>query len=188
MANSFSRFISSVFGNSVSKPNADVVRSPWQDSLQYLFIEPSRKDVWEALDGWKWVGLDGLEPAAVSSFGDIFFRAPDGSVKLLDMIGGRLTQVSETWPGLTTQFNDPDRRDELLLVGLAMAAREKGLVLADGECYDFETPPVLGGEMSAAQINKTLFVVKVHIAGQIHRQVKDLPHGTKINKVTIGDR
>ncbi|TIU62026.1 MAG: DUF1851 domain-containing protein [Mesorhizobium sp.] len=107
---------------------------------------------------------------------------------MLDMIGGRLTQVSETWPELTTQFNDHDRRDELLLADLAAAARKKGLVLADGECYDFDTPPVLGGEMSAAQINKTFFVVKVHITGQIHRQVKDLPHGTKINKVTIGDR
>ncbi|RWL41653.1 MAG: hypothetical protein EOR60_28870 [Mesorhizobium sp.] len=88
MANSFSRFISFLFGNSVSKPNADAAGSPWPDGLQYLFIKPSKKDVWEALDGWKWVGLDGLEPAAVSSFGDIFFRAPDGSVKLLDMIGG----------------------------------------------------------------------------------------------------
>lgn len=36
--------------------------------------------------------------------------------------------------------------------------------------------------------SKTFFVVKVHMAGQIHWQVKDLPHGTKVNKVTIGDR
>ncbi|TPI60445.1 DUF1851 domain-containing protein [Mesorhizobium sp. B3-1-7] len=188
MANSFSRFISFIFGNSVSKPNADAVRSPWPSGLQHLFIEPSKKDIWEALDGWKWIGLDGLEPGAVSAFGDIFFRAPDGSVKLLDMVGGRLTQVSETWPELTTQFNDPDRRDELLLAGLVTTARKKGLVLGVDECYDFEKPPVLGGEMSVKQINKTFFVVKAHIAGQIHRHVKDLPHGTKINKVTIGDR
>jgi hypothetical protein len=188
MANSFSRIISAIFGNPVSKLNADAVRSPWPSGLQYLFIEPSRKDVWEALDGWKWIGLDGLEPGAVSAFGDVFFRAPDGSVKLLDMVGGRLTQVSETWSALTDQLNDPDRRNELLLAGLATAARKKGLVLGAGECYDFEKPPVLGGEMSVAQINKTFFVVKVHIAGQIHRQVKDLPPGTKINKVTIGNR
>lgn len=188
MTSSFSSFISSIFGGTARKQSTGTERNPWPRDSQHLFIEPSTKDIWEALDGWKWIGLDGLEPGAVSAFGDIFFRAADGSVKLLDMIEGQMTQVSETWPALITQLNDPGRRDELLLAGLVTAAREQGLVLGTGECYDFEQPPVLGGEMSVEQINKTFFVVKVHIAGQIHRQVKDLPHGTKINKVTIGDR
>lgn len=104
------------------------------------------------------------------------------------MTGGRLTQVADTWSQLTTQLNDPDRRDDLLLAGLATAARKKGMVLSAGECYDFEKPPALGGEMFVERINTTFFVVKVHIAGQIHRQLKDLPPGTKINKVTISDR
>lgn len=188
MANSISRFISSIFGAPAPKPSEDAVRNPWQRDFQHLFIEPPTKDVWEALDGWKWIGLDGLQPRAVSAFGDVFFQASDGSVKLLDTVGGRLIQVSDAWPELVTQLNDPGRRNELLLAELATAARKKGLVLSAGECYDFEKPPVLGGEMSVEQINKTFFVVKVHIAGQIHQQVKDLPQGTKINKVTIGDR
>lgn len=157
------------------RPSDPVYRATW-------------KDVADALGGLTWIGLDGLEPAAVSAFGDIFFRAADGSVKLLDLVEGRLTQMSGTWSELETQLNNADRQDDLLLAGLVMAARRKGLVPDDGECYDFKKPPVLGGEMSVEQMDKTFFVVKVHIAGQIHRQVKDLPPGTKINKVTIGDR
>ena len=192
MASSFTRFVFSILVLPGPKSGASaeqgLVKSAWPRDLQPLFIEPSGKDVAEALDGWTWIGLDGLEAAAVSAFGDIFFRAADGSVKLLDMIEGRLTPVSGTWSELKTQLNDADRQDDLLLAGLVMAARRKGLVLDAGQCYDFKKPPVLGGEMSVEQMEKTFFVVKVHIAGQIHRQIKDLPQGTKINKVTISDR
>ncbi|RWA68414.1 T6SS immunity protein Tdi1 domain-containing protein [Mesorhizobium sp.] len=197
MTNLFSRFISSIFGTSDAKQHvggkagkaktSSPAKAAWPGDLQFLFIEPSDKDIAQALDGWKWIGLDGLEPAAASAFGDIFFRAADGSVKFLDMIEGRLTQVSSTWAEFTAQLNDAERQDNLLLAGLVIAARKKGLVLGGGECYDFKQPSVLGGEMNVEQIEKTFFVVKVNIAGQIHRQVKDLPHGTKINKVTISD-
>ncbi|AZO08961.1 MULTISPECIES: T6SS immunity protein Tdi1 domain-containing protein [unclassified Mesorhizobium] len=191
MTNIFSRFVSSIFGGKRDVEDkagsSSTVKAALPGNLQHLFIEPSGRDVTEALDGWKWIGLDGLEPAAVSAFGDIFFRAADGSVKHLDMIAGRLTQVSRTWSELETQLNDSGRQDDLLLASLVVAARRKGLVLDRGQCYDFKKPPVLGGGMEVDQMEKTFFVVKVHIAGQIHRQVKDLPPGTKINKVTMSD-
>ncbi|TPN79588.1 DUF1851 domain-containing protein [Mesorhizobium sp. CU2] len=195
MTNPFSRFISSMFGavganqKTAGQANASsALKAIWPRDLQSFFIEPSNGDLTQALESWKWIGLEGLEPAAASAFGDIFFRASDGSVRLLDMIEGRLTQVSSSWTEFTTQLNDTDRQDDLLLAGLVVAARKKGLVLGSGECYDFEQPPVLGGEMNVEQMEKTFFVVKVNIAGQIHQQVKDLPQGTKINKVTISDR
>jgi hypothetical protein len=198
MTNPFSHFVSLILGafrsgrgesrDTGTATPIEVVRAAWPLDLQLLFIEPSAKDVERALDGWKWIGMDGLRPAAVSAFGDIFFVAADESVQILDMIEGCLTQASGTWSELTAQLKYADRRDELLLAGLVMAARSKSLVLGAGECYDFKIAPVLGGEMSVETMVKTFFVVKVHIAGQIHRQVKDLPPGAKINKVTISDR
>jgi hypothetical protein len=197
MANSFFRFVSSFFGASDPKRDESeigtakttgLVKATWPDELQALFIEPSGSDVAKALDGWNWIGLDGLEPAAVSAFGDIFLRAADGSIHHLDMIEGRLTPLSPNWTEFAAMLQNTDSQDDLLLAGLVIAMRKKGLILAAGQCYDFQNPPILGGEMSVGQIEKTLFVVKVHIAGQIHRQVKDLPPGAKINKVTISDR
>ena len=190
MGNPFSQLISSIFGGGRGKRDrrdGDSVKADWPAGVKVLFIEPSGKDVAEALDGWKWIGLDGLTPAAVSAFGDIFFRASDGSIHHLDMIDGRLQAISTSWDEFSALVQDADRRDDLLLANFVLAARKNGLILASGQCYDFKTPPAIGGEMTVAQIETNFFVVKVHIAGQIHRQIKDLPPGTKINKVTIGD-
>ena len=70
---------------------------------------------------------------------------------------------------------------------MVIGARLKGLLLDDGECYDFKIAPVLGGKMSSDEMQKLSFVVKVHIAGQLHEQVKDLPPGTRITSVSISD-
>jgi hypothetical protein len=191
VVNPLSRLISSVldiFRLGRVQHGGERIGAAWRGDLQFLFIEPSGKDVAEALDGWKWIGLDGLVPAAVSAFGDIFLRAADGSVHHLDTVKGRLTLLSANWDALAAMLQDTERQNDLLLASLVIAARRKGLILGAGQCYDFKNPPVLGGEMSVEQMEKNFFVVKVHIAGQIHRQVKDLPPGTKINKVTISDR
>ncbi|WP_095086370.1 T6SS immunity protein Tdi1 domain-containing protein [Mesorhizobium sophorae] len=190
MGNPFSRLISSIFGGFRTvgdEPDGRSISAVWPPDLKFLFIEPSGKDVAEALDGWKWIGLDGLEPTAVSAFGDIFFRASDGSIHLLDTITGRLRPVSANWDEFSALVQNADSQDDLLLAGLVKAARKNGLILKAGQCYDFKTPPVLGGEMSVEQTQATFFVVKVHIAGQIHGKIKDLPPGTKINKVTISN-
>src|SRR5215217_261822 len=74
MARSFFRFISSIFGASDARQEGKaeanrantggLIRAEWPHDYQFLFIEPPANEVAEALDGWKWIGLDGLEPAA----------------------------------------------------------------------------------------------------------------------------
>jgi len=188
VGNPLSSLISSLFGRGRAPQATALIRGDWPKDLQFLFIEPSSNDVADALDGWKWIGLEGLEPTAISTFGDIFFRAADGSIHHLDMIDGRLKPISASWAEFGDLVQDADNQNDLLLAGFVIAARKNGLILGAGQCYDFQKPPVLGGEMSIGNMEKNFFVVKVHIAGQIHRQVKDLPPGTKINNVTIGDR
>ena len=42
--------------------------------------------------------------------------------------------------------------------------------------------PILGGELSVSNIQVIDFVVSINILGQLHRQVRDLPPGTRISK------
>lgn len=155
--------------------------------LQWMFIDILDADIQRGLDGWKWIGLEGLTAVAISAFGDVFFRTPEGTIQMLDTIEGSLKEVAESLAHLTAQLQETGTRDDLLLGGFVNAARAKGMRLGEGECYDFEVAPVLGGKMSLEATHKHSFVVKLHIAGQLHEQVKDLPPGTRISRVTMSD-
>lgn len=150
-----------------------------------LLIEVPDVDIIRALDGWKWLPLKGLTAIAVSAFGEVFFRDDTGSVHQIDTIEGKLSKVANSLPEFTAILQDEAGRDDLLFGGLVIGARNMGLVLDAGECYDFKLPPILGGQMDVAHMEKLSFVVKLDLAGQLHEQVKDLPPGTKINRVTI---
>ncbi|WP_165356327.1 T6SS immunity protein Tdi1 domain-containing protein [Sphingosinicella sp. BN140058] len=155
--------------------------------LRHMFIAPAPSDILRGLDGWSWLNLDGLVVIAVSAFGDLFLQAPDGTIRMLDTIGGELREVAADLPDFAERLQDGDVRADLLLPALVEGARDTGLRLEAGECYDFRLPPVLGGEMNVEAIGKTPFVVKLDLAGQLHAQVKDLPPGTPIGGITLGE-
>jgi hypothetical protein len=72
--------------------------------------------------------------------------------------------------------------DVYLLLGLAEAAHRRGIVLGLEEVYDFIPPPVLAGGFDVANVTAMDFVVSLHIAGQLHEQVRDIPPGTAIRE------
>ncbi|MEZ0243986.1 MAG: T6SS immunity protein Tdi1 domain-containing protein [Sphingomonas sp.] len=155
--------------------------------LDFLLISPAEDDIVRALDGWHWIGLAGLTAIAVSAFGEVFFQDANGSILQLDTIEGKKRIVAGSLAEFTANLLEADRRDDLLLAGLIIGARNAGMLLSPGECYDFRVAPVLGGAMDVEHIEKLAFVVKLHIAGQLHEQVKDLPPGTRIDSVSISD-
>jgi hypothetical protein len=138
----------------------------------------------DALESWSWVGLDGKVPVLSSLFGHVFLQSVEG-YWYLDVIGGSLDLL---WPDSATlhaALDTEDGQDDFLLGGLAYGANRRGLVLAENDVFDFNPPPVLGGPFDAANLTAMDFVVAVNIAGQIHEQVRNLPAGTKIGRVTV---
>jgi hypothetical protein len=155
--------------------------------LEWSLIEVSETEIRQALDGWTWIGLDGLTVVAISAFGDIFLRSPDRAIHMLDTLEGKLKRVAASLANFAAQLQEPTIRDDWLLSGLVNAAQTRGMLLEPGECYDFRVAPVIGGKMDLDSMHKLSFVVKVHLAGQLHQQVKDLPPGTRISGFTIAD-
>lgn len=152
--------------------------------LDFLLIEPSSTDIVNALDGWSWLLPDGLVVVAVSAFGDLFFRSKDGDIQFLDTIEGQLRPVADDLLALKTYLQTEEGRDHLLLGGLVIGARNRGMIPASGDCYDFKVAPAIGGPISVDAMHIISFLVKVHIAGQLHRQIHDLPPGTRISGLT----
>lgn len=154
--------------------------------LAGLTIQPSDEALLGGLESWGWIGLEGLRPLLVTATGDVFFEASDAIV-FLDTIEGDLLVAAADMTGLATVLSEPDGRDRWLLEGLLRAVQARGAGLADGQCYDFAVAPVLGGPIEADALAPFNFEVKLNIAGQLHEQVRNLPPGTKIGKVTISD-
>lgn len=173
--------------NSGSEPAlpVELVTIGGPPELDHLFIDVPADMIAGALEAWGWIGLDGLTVIAVSAFGEPFFRDAQGTIHQLDTLDGKLNGVAGSLSEFTAILQEQAARDELLLAGLVLGAAGRGLILAPGECYDFKIAPILGGEISAEQIETISFLVKLHIAGQLHDQVRHLAPGTKINSVTI---
>jgi hypothetical protein len=140
----------------------------------------------QALDGWRWLpGLAGLRPWFASPFGDLFLQDDAGAVWYLDLIEG---SVARTWDDAEACWADvraEDGMDRYLLAALVEAADEKGVVAGEAEVLYFKIPPLLGGPMTADDVQTIDFVVGVDLAGQLHEQVKDLPPGTQISGIEI---
>lgn len=139
-----------------------------------------------ALESWAFLDLVGKEPVFASTVGDVFLRADDG-FWWLDTLDGKLSRPWRDLVALRADLDSADGQDQYLLAGLARAAERRGIVPAADEVYDFQHPPVLGGEVDLDNIGTAGFVVSVNIAGQIHGQVRDLPPGTPISGITVDD-
>ena len=138
----------------------------------------------QALVSWSWLDLAGKTPRFASLFGDLFLESPEGWW-YLDTIEGDLKQVWQTAAQMQAVLNTPEGQDQYLLLGLAEEAERRGVRLAENEVYSLTPPPVLGGELDAANVSALDFVVAVDLAGQIHDQVRNLPPGTPISGITI---
>jgi hypothetical protein len=139
-----------------------------------------------ALESWGWLDeLAGLTPAMTNAFGDVFLEGQDGSFAFLDTLGGRLDRVWSDAATLQANINSPETQDEYLVIGLAQAAEDAGLTPGEDQVLSFKVPPVLGGELSAENLELADFVVAVNLAGQIHEKVRSLPPGTPITGINI---
>lgn len=139
----------------------------------------------QGLESWGWIGLEAKVPVLASLFGDVIFQGEDG-FWWLDTVEGSLNRRWQDLNALRAELNTADGQERYLLASLARVAEQRGLNPTTEQVYDFQRPPVLGGELSVDNLGVIDFVVGLNIAGQIHEQVRDLPPGTPISGITIG--
>src|SRR5215469_12598876 len=137
-----------------------------------------------ALESWRWAGVAGKRPLFASPFGDVFFDADDG-VWFLDLLEGTLTRQWPDAAALKASLRTIEGQDRYLLAGLAFAAERQGLAPSAAQVLGFKNPPFLGGAVAADNIDVIDFEVSLYIAGQLHRQVKELLPGTRISGFTV---
>jgi hypothetical protein len=68
---------------------------------------------------------------------------------------------------------------------LAFAAERQGIIPSARQVLSFKVAPVLGAAIAVENIEVMDFEVIVHITGQLHRQVRDLPPGSRTTGFTV---
>ena len=142
-------------------------------------------DIAEAFASWDWLIPIGARAILATALGDVFLTAADGTVYFLDVVSGRCDRVaesSERWEGM---LHDPHFVEQHFTPGFIALLRERRGVLARGECYVPEHPPVLGGSWEAENWSPGNWVSHLERQGRVHSAIKDLPDGTIITKLNF---
>ena len=142
-------------------------------------------DTREILDEWRWLIPQQMRLISITIFGDAFLCDFDGSISWLDAAGGKLLKVADSMKAFEKEILDDANVDKWFLPSTFADLKAHGINLLDGQCYGYKKPPCLGGGFDYSNFEPTDISVHFSILGQIHEQIKDLPAGTPIGKLSI---
>ncbi len=160
------------------------MRITWNE----LTINFQTHDENDLLEEWRWLIGDSMQLFLVSSVGDMFLADPAGKIFWLDTGAGRLEQVAASQQEFKQLMQQRENATKWFMPQLVGDLITNGVRLAPGQCYSYKKPPILGGEIEPGNFEPTDLSVHFGILGQIHRQVKDLPPGTRISDIKIEGR
>lgn len=136
------------------------------------------------LDEWRWLVGEEVELVVVSALGDLFLKDAEGHILWLDVGAARLTQVAESGDEFKRLMQQATHVDEWFVPQLIGDLIVSGKRLAPGQCYSYKVPPMLSGKMELDNFEPTGLRVHCSMFAQIGRQIRDLPEGTKIDRIT----
>jgi len=153
------------------------------DVHNYL-IDPSGKDWAQLLSDWSAQLPPVLTVWLVNRFGDVCAIYEDGSVHMLDVGTGVVARVADSREHFCSEIDRGNNANNWLMIPLVDRCVTEGLKLDDSQCYGYKVPPVLGGEYDVRNFVPTDLSVHYSLLADIHRQIRDLPDGTKVRIVT----
>jgi hypothetical protein len=151
----------------------------------HLKIKSEGVDFDALLSDWRWLVKPELKPFLLTVFGDLFLRGESGRIYFLNAMTGSLKEVADSEEAFEQLCEDREQRRMLFLSSFLMEVRQIRGELAPGDCYSCEVPLSLGGELEPENFETSDLSSHFSILGQLHSQTKDLPAGTKIDKINI---
>lgn len=155
-------------------------------TIDDLTVNFDHLDQTTLLDDWEWLIGTTKRPILLTSVGDAFVKdINDGSVHWLAVGSAELRPIASDVEEFRTLLTDQEFVLDYFAVEAVVALQTAGVKLGPGQIYSLKVPAVLGGKYALDNVAPTLIAVHFSLAGQIHRQVKDLPPGTKITGFEI---
>jgi hypothetical protein len=135
------------------------------------------------LSDWRWLVGPSYTPLLITAFGDMFLRDGLGQVYFLDLMSGDFKQVATSQDEFACLCDDKEKRRTWFLGFILTELRRELGNLSAGECFSCKIPLSLGGELEVENFKRTDLQTHYSILGQLHRQTKHLPPGTKIESI-----
>ena len=142
-------------------------------------------DVERLLAEWHWLCPGPMKLVARTAFADLFLRDQAGHIFHLDVGLGKLTNVADSEAHFVELTGTAEKRERWFAESDEQAVAARGLKPDLNQCIGLTIPIVFAESVSPNTAYVTDIYDHVSFLGQIHRQITDLPDGTKIRlKVT----
>ncbi|MEQ8477798.1 T6SS immunity protein Tdi1 domain-containing protein [Fulvivirga sp.] len=149
-------------------------------TLDDLIVKFNNDTSAKLTESWTWlIGTD-KEVLLVSTIGDMFLTDNNKRVYWLDVGGGELKLVANTIEDFEEKLKNVEQVNEWFMIDLTTELRLSNKKLKDGQLYSYYKLPIIGGGYTVD--NFAPLSIKKHFSylGDVHRQIKDLPDGTKV--------
>ncbi len=154
-----------------------------------FFINIDFAEISDAYDSFKWLdaSISSKNVLLITAFGDLIFSNISGQIQMLDLIEGSVIDLADDVNQFQQLFTTKKFQTEIFLSDLLITLKEQNETRGPKEVYSFKVPMILGGKAESENVVIMDLKVWIHLIGQIHEQVKDLPPGTKVNEIKISE-
>lgn len=137
------------------------------------------------LEKWSWLLPNEFIIWFANRFSDLFFIFKDNTVHHLLTDKGELKHVADSREQFANLLDENNHANHWLLIPLVDKLRAIDLKLQIGQCFGYKLLPILGGSYSLDNIAVKSVGEYYAFLGDIYKQIRDLPDGTKIEfKIT----
>ena len=150
-----------------------------------LTVDPQAFEREHLLDEWQWlVKADDL-PVLLTAAGDVFTQNAAKEVWVLDTCEGKYEKVTDDGATFQESLTDVDFLMKYFHAKLIVDCRKKGVKLEAGQCYSYIHPLALGGDDVISNIKALAIDEHLNQTGKVHKQVAELPEGSKLTDIKI---
>ncbi|MBE9210688.1 DUF1851 domain-containing protein [Nostoc sp. LEGE 06077] len=143
----------------------------------------------DLLSDWYWLFPHPMHLFLISAIGDMFLQAhhDDAGIYWLNVGTGELTYIADSIAEFKVAIAKPENLNLWFIPQLIGNLKLSGLYLDKGQCYSYKVPPFLNGSVEVSNFAPCSLSVHFCLLGQLYKQIKDLPDGTVITKISVND-
>ena len=144
------------------------------------WFEVEHLDVERLLLDWRWLCPNPMTLVARNAFADLFLCNGSGEIYLLDVAIGTLTKIADSEVEFRQLAATSEKQEQWFAESDEKAAIAQGLTPNADQCIGFSIPLVFAESGNPGNAYVTDLYEHVSFLGDLHRQIADLPAGSKV--------